>query len=369
MSESILDKVLDSQKEQEQANFDPSEMLAQLFKALSSKDEDVLRRRHGLHGGRKETLESIGKLYRVTRERIRQIESLAVKKIKSHSTFSDTLKPARHTILRVLREEGGGIMEQEYLLKRLLNFTPKADENVKSMLFLLEHLLDDVDRVGPSEHIKRSWMLKTTHHESAQEALRIVRLIVEDHGQPVTIAELWEKFRNHEQAKLYAGSMDQEMLSSHIAMSQHVDRNPFDEYGLVSWGTIVPKRMNDKIYLILKKSGKPLHFHEITERINSAKFDQRIAYPPTVHNELILNDRYVLVGRGVYALTEWGYKRGVVADVIRELLEKSPEGLSREEITKRVLEQRMVKKNTIYLALTNRGVFKKQGDRYVLSMV
>ena len=369
MSDSILDKVLDSQKEQERANFDPSEMLAQLFKVLTSKDEDVLRRRQGLHGGKKETLEAIGKMYGVTRERIRQIETSAVKKICENEGFHETIKPARHTVVLLLREEGNGIMEQDLLLKRLLNFTPKSDENIKSLIFLLEHLIEDVKRVGPSGAVKRSWMLSSASHDQANEILDLVKEIVEEHAAPVTLTELWEKFKEHEQAKIHAGRMDSDTLGSHIEMSQHLGKNPFGEYGLVEWGTIVPKRMNDKIYLVLKKHGEPLHFHEITDRINKAKFDHRTAYPPTVHNELILNDRYVLVGRGVYALTEWGFKPGVVADVIKELLRKYPEGLTREEITEKVLDQRMVKKNTIYLALTNNEAFKKAGDKYVLSVV
>ena len=117
--------------------------------------------------------------------------------------------------------------------------------------------------------------------------------------------------------------------------------------------------MNDKIYLVLKKEGKPLHFNKITELINKVNFDHRRAYPPTVHNELILNDRYVLVGRGIYALSEWGYKPGIVADVLVDILKEAAHSMDREQLVKTVLEQRLVKKNTIHLALTDRSKFKK----------
>jgi len=105
-----------------------------------------------------------------------------------------------------------------------------------------------------------------------------------------------------------------------------------------------------------------MHFTEITEVINNTGFDERKAYPPTVHNELILNDRYVLVGRGIYALKEWGYKPGVVVDVLTEILKKENKPLTRQELVQKVLEQRIVKKNTINLALTNKGKFKKNQD-------
>jgi hypothetical protein len=117
--------------------------------------------------------------------------------------------------------------------------------------------------------------------------------------------------------------------------------------------------MSDKIYLVLKKVGKPLHFNDITRLINETKFDHRVAYPPTVHNELILNDRYVLVGRGIYALKEWGYKPGVVVDILTSILKKEQRPMTRDELVAEVLKQRMVKRNTIHLALTNRKKFIK----------
>lgn len=106
-----------------------------------------------------------------------------------------------------------------------------------------------------------------------------------------------------------------------------------------------------------------MHFRKITDTINEIKFDGKKAHPATVHNELILDhDRYVLVGRGIYALKEWGYKPGVVADVITEILAQSPEPLARQEIIRRVLEKRLVKESTIILALMNKKRFKKNGQ-------
>jgi RNA polymerase primary sigma factor len=49
---------------------------------LSDKEADVLRRRFGLNNTKPQTLEEIGVVYGVTRERIRQIESSAIRKLK-----------------------------------------------------------------------------------------------------------------------------------------------------------------------------------------------------------------------------------------------------------------------------------------------
>ena len=82
------------------------------------------------------------------------------------------------------------------------------------------------------------------------------------------------------------------------------------------------------------------------------------AHVATTHNELIKDARFVLVGRGLYALTEWGYTAGVVKDVLREILAK--EGpLTREEIIDKVRKERYVKDNTIVVNLQDANLFKR----------
>src|SRR5690606_25884944 len=123
-----------------------------------------------------------------------------------------------------------------------------------------------------------------------------------------------------------------------------------------------------KAYLVLKHHGKPEHYSAITKMINEHRFDSRTAYQETVHNELIKDDRFVLIGRGIYALTEWGYKKGVVADVIREVLSESNSPLSRDEIIAEVMKRRQVKRNTILVGLSNKKFFQKIGkDKYTLA--
>ena len=113
--------------------------------------------------------------------------------------------------------------------------------------------------------------------------------------------------------------------------------------------------MKDKAYLVFKKENKPLHFTEVASLIDSA-------LPQTVHNELIKDSRFVLVGRGIYALKEWGYERGYVKDVIFKVLKSAQKPLDREEILEKVLEQRIVKKNTVLLNLSNKNYFLRTSE-------
>ena len=69
----------------------------------------------------------------------------------------------------------------------------------------------------------------------------------------------------------------------------------------------------------------------------------------------------------MYALKEWGYKPGVVSDVIAEVLQEHPAGLDRERIVDEILKRRMVRKSTILLALTDHARFTRLSDgRYTL---
>ncbi|MFA6391412.1 MAG: sigma factor-like helix-turn-helix DNA-binding protein [Patescibacteria group bacterium] len=364
---SILDKVISSKQEAEIEGFSPSDTVSSLLKYLTNKEEDVLRRRFGLSGQAKETLEAIGKAYNVTRERIRQIENSAIKKIKSLREFTRVSTEFEHTISNVLNRNGG-IMDENSLLRELLNFASDNPINNNCAVFILEELISKkIIRFPESNVINKSWSLPQISLDFVYEAVNQLVQILEKENKPMKLDELLYKFHKTEYFVNKSEVLTDEGIHSYITLCKKIDSNPFDEYGLAKWGTINPKRMKDKIYLVLKKEGKPLHFNDITELINKVKFDRRKAYPPTVHNELILNSDFVLVGRGIYALQEWGYKPGVVSDVLIKILEKSTEPLSRDELVRRVLDQRVVRKNTIHLALTDKSKFKKLPDkRYVL---
>ena len=133
----------------------------------------------------------------------------------------------------------------------------------------------------------------------------------------------------------------------------------FGHWGLSTSKQIVPKDVGDKAYLVLKEHGKPEHYSTITEMINKAAFDNRTAYKETVHNELIKDRRFILIGRGIYALDEWGFKPGVVSDVIKEILSEAGKPLPKDKIIEAVLKRRQVKKNTILVGLSNKKLFRK----------
>ncbi|KKW30174.1 MAG: hypothetical protein UY75_C0040G0001, partial [Parcubacteria group bacterium GW2011_GWC2_52_8c] len=157
-----------------------------------------------------------------------------------------------------------------------------------------------------------------------------------------------------------AGESD---IKSAMMISKGLARNIFNEVGLASWSEIKPKGVRDKAYVVLQKTGKPMHFREVASAINSMQWTRKPAHPQTVHNELIkAGNQFVLVGRGLYALREWGYTPGTVATFMQEVLRGAAKPLAKEEIVKSVLERRFVKENTILLNLQNRTLFSKNPD-------
>lgn len=364
---SILDKIISTQQVSHRESFNPHAALLQLLQTLTERERQVLERRFALNGKEAETLENIGQTFQVTRERVRQIQRLAVQKLKEGKTPASLLAPIQQVVVEVLEAEGGIAP-----IDRLRRTLQEAADGVSfpEIDFYLNELLTDIVAPcgGDGSTLVSGWQLRSARLEPMESLIVAAVEYITHAGTPV--AE--EQLASHLAAAKLMMPLGVPLTDGHLAvslleMSRQVRRNAFGEWGLTHWETVSPKRMNDKIYMVLKKHGKPLHFRDITKLINEQHFDHKMAYPPTVHNELIMDTKYVLVGRGIYALKEWGYKPGVVADIlVQTLRERGP--LGRDELVDEVMKQRLVKKGTIYLALTNRQHFQRLPDgRYTLA--
>ena len=396
---SILDQIINYQKAEEVANLDAVEIISNLFNELSDRERDVLMRRYGLSNEGKETLESIGSVHNLTRERIRQIETVSIKRLQQLKNLDDYVKNLKRIILQLL-EEHGGLMEKNYLLDILASFSSngfKADPQVelkhKNYLnFLITKLLhNEFEEVMSSKNFLSSYKLKyqeLSHlEELTEELLQKIgeaKKILATEDLIDIICEL-DSYKKHEEKLATKNTLDisnvlkfdlydedpevinkNKTLYSILRAAKKIEQNKFGFWGIHNWREIKPKTINDKIYLVLKNSGEPMHFEQIAEQINKIGFDGKKANAATVHNELILDDKYVLVGRGLYGLKDWGYKKGTVIDVIEEILNEAKTPLTRDEIIAKVLEKRYVKKATIILALMNKEKFSKIDGKYSL---
>ncbi len=396
---SILDQIIHNQKAEEVAKLNAIEIIDNLFSKLTCREKDVIVRRYGLHSGNKETLESIGRAHNLTRERIRQIETTSIKKLQQLQNLEDYINSLKKVIFQLL-EEHGGLMEKDYLLNILVvfslnGFKARTDDGIihkNYLYFLISKLLhNEFEELANSKHFKDSYKLKHQTIDHLEEIIEELFNKIKQSKKTYNTNELinlimeLENYHKYKEKIIDNNTIDiskvlksdlfeekgdvineNKTLYTILKAARKIEQNKFGHWGIHNSREIKPKTINDKIYLVLKNVGQPIHFVEIANHINKIAFDNKQANPATVHNELILDDKYVLVGRGIYSLKEWGYKDGTVIDVIKDILAETENPMSKDEIIEKVLKKRLVKKATIILALMNKNMFKKIDGRYTL---
>jgi DNA-directed RNA polymerase delta subunit len=337
----------------------PTEAVFALISGLKPRTKDIIIKRFGLDGNNKQTLEEIGKFHGITRERVRQIESAAIKDLKNNDKI-DLLEGSVNLLEKILMVYGN-ISECENLINKFNASIADNKTNGNIIEFILI-LSDQFEQFDETDNMRKAWGLKNYKLDVPQKAVKILMEVLEARKKPLMEIDAIKSVLNHSES-LEAGIENQKAVLSYLKLSKKVLSNPYQEWGLSSWSEITPKGVKDKAYLVLKKNGRPLHFTDITKKINEANFNGKRAISQTVHNELIKDKRFVLVGRGMYALVEWGYNPGTVAEVIESALINANVPLSKEELIDVVLKQRMVKRNTVVLALQNRDRFIKTSDK------
>lgn len=335
-------------------SFKPKEVTKRLLSTLTKRGQDVLISRYGL--GPKSarlTLDAIGKKYNITRERVRQIENHSINTIRKSKVYKDA--EAIFTELRELVLSLGGLVSEKDLLNHL-----SKDPNTQNHFHLLFVIGEEFRREKEDEEFKHRWHVDPELAEKIKQALRKLYSKLSD-DDLIVEGDLINMFLE-EVRDLNDQYKNEEVIKRWLSVSHKIGKNPLGEWGRASSPNVNAKGMRDYAFLVIRKHGSPIHFKEVAKSIT--QYFNKKAHVATTHNELIKDDRFVLVGRGLYALSEWGYMSGVVKDVIKNILEK--EGpLTKEKIVEKVLKERYVKENTILVNLQNSKYFKKDSqNRY-----
>jgi len=312
------------------------------LKDLPQRTADVIERRFGLKTGQKETLEAIGQSFGITRERVRQIEREGFEKIRPEIRKNEEM----FAYFKQIISSFGGLKKEDNLLDIL-----GQGKNQNQVFFLLTNG-QGFERIQEDDNFYAFW---TDDKNSIPKAKKVINSAISRFKKDRKILSLDE---------LAEG--DKEFFASYIEISKEIQKNPEEKYGLKNWLEIKPRGIKDKAYLVLKKKEQPLHFTQIASLIGELPFSaQKKVHTATVHNELIKDDRFILVGRGLYALKEWGYETGVVKDIIFKSLKQAKRPLTKNEILEKVQKQRFVKENTILLNLQNKEYFvRDEKGRY-----
>ncbi len=323
--------------------------VASLIKEVIPRNRDIISRRFGLKNSKKETLESIGRSYGITRERVRQIEEFTLKQL-SKSTADSSGVADYVTWATDFIESNDGVVREKDLFKAFSGQEKDSLYNT-SLLFVLS-VKGRLVRSPENNEFNTFWASDVQKLDSFKNNVALLARAFEKNGKVVSVGEL----------ESFAKKNSVDKIGACLSVSKLLNRNIFNEVGLVSWASVKPRGVRDKAYLVLRKANSPKHFGEIAELINKVGFSNKKANIQTVHNELIKDSRFVLVGRGTYALSEWGYFSGTVKDVLVDILKKSPKPLARASLVAKVMDARMVKENTILLNLQDFKTFSKKED-------
>jgi DNA-directed RNA polymerase delta subunit len=311
------------------------------------REREIISRRFGLDGN-KETLEQIGEMLSITRERVRQLEKaiLIRLQISAEENKIPELAAAEKILVRNLDEMGRAAKISNLADKIYGRATTPAE---KTGIYFIATFSGNLTVVEENDkyHAAIAIAKDGTEKEVRAKVDKIVTIIKEN-KKPMTLDELDNK-------------LDYEH-PNHIRAMASISKNLAslnDLYGLAKWPAVNPKNIRDKIYVVLESKKEPMHFSDIAKEISASSFKRKNVTIQAIHNELIKDSRFVLIGRGIYALSSWGYAKGTVSDIIKGILAEAKAPLTREEIVKRVLKTRKVKETTILLNLQNKKFFTK----------
>ena len=335
----------------DKTGFKPKAIVKRLLVSLPERSRVVLESRFGLGTSTERvTLEAIGKRYGITRERVRQIENHALAALNKSPAFAQA-EGAFEELERIIDSLGGIVCEDD-----LLNFMTK-DKSMQNHIYFLLVLGDPFKYRKEDDETNRCWYVDQELAQKVEGALKNLYSGLNDEDL-IPEGEMIDRFLKELQ-NINDKHRNQEVLKRWLAISKNIGKNPLGEWGQAESQNVKTKGVRDFAYLAVKKHGSPLHFREVANLIE--KMFDRKAHVATTHNELIKDSRFVLVGRGMYALKEWGYTEGVVRDVVREALRKYGP-MTKDQIIEKVLKERHVKPGTIVVNLQNQKYFKRAKD-------
>jgi len=340
----------------------PTEFTQKAVLALLSRSKEVILKRFGLNGEKEYTLDKIGQDLKITRERVRQIEKGAMVKINNANAKEVS---EFNSLFQNIISKNGGVMERNFFLDKTIAFMEsergikaKDAEEEKRNLVLIIALISEIKRDLANKKHKDILYLNKESLETAFLVISEAVKIFTEEKKAMELVDIFASVKDRQIFKEKNINLTEDSFLSYLTLSMEIGSNTRGQWGLRTWPFIFPRSVRDKAYLILFYKKEPLHFKTIAHLINETwTKKKKPALAETVHNELIKDKRFVLVGRGIYALAEWGYERGTVQDIIKNILAKKGRPMKKEDIIKEVSAQRLVKPSTIILNLKNKDVF------------
>ena len=348
-------------------NVSVSKIITSLLAGLDAKKREVIEGRYGLRDGEQKTLAELGSKYAVTRERIRQIEAGAFEDLQAVAGKSAEIGQFVNLVKTHIKNIGG-VRREVLLLSDLRAMIGDPNTaNLSSKVKLILEVAGEPKFCSDGREFHSYWYLNEEDRKKATTLVAKLANWLNGRKDQETISH--EKVDSFFNEAIKPHNLKDLVALNYVSMSKLFHVNHFGDFGLSEWPSVNPRTVRDWVYLVLKKNSKPAHFEDIAVMINKVRKDSKVAHPQTVHNELIKDQRFILVGRGMYGLKEFGLMPGTAREVMSRLL-KQHGPLTPKELLGLVLKERLLKKNTILINLQNKKYFKRLEDgRYTLHLV
>lgn len=333
-------------------SFKPKQVSKKLLSSLNPRMRDIVSNRYGLENEKRMTLEAIGKTYDITRERVRQIENFALASIKKtadyreHAFVFEELK----NIIRDL----GSVVEESTLMNHI-----SKDKVLQNHINLYLVIGGHFTKIKETDDFNTHWSVDDLLSDHIRDSLNKLHNSINEE-ELLQEEEILERFVSNLDQLIDDYKNNKDIISKYFSISKVVGKNDLGEWGKVTSPHIKARGVKDYAYLVVRRHGKPMHFKQVAEEI--IKIFKKKTNVATCHNELIKDKRFVLVGRGMYGLKEWGHAAGVVRDVIVQTLKEAGKPMTKQEIIDKVLSKRLVKANTVTINLQDPKYFKKDKD-------
>ncbi|MCZ7554451.1 MAG: hypothetical protein M5U05_18045 [Anaerolineales bacterium] len=318
---------------------------------ISERQKAVVTRRYTLFGGNKQSLQEIGQVLGVTRERVRQLEREALNTLRTRRGLELSLEAYVEGVFWT----GPGVVTEMQLVSLISDVVACDDIHVPEAIRLL---LDTSDRVCffGGQRLK-AWLRKDFDLEQLLLVLKATRRRLKEVHAPVSFDEL-ERFVECELSEI-DGEPKCRLLRAIVGAHEDF-RVENDKVMLASW----ERKITDEIVVALRRIGEPAHYRRITEVANSLLPSNQKTAARNVHSQLgRYAELFVRVGQGIFGLREWGLPEdGNVANAAYRVLTEADQPLHLDILIDRVLETWRVHRNSVVMAVGNDDRFVSIGS-------
>ncbi len=324
-----------------------------ILENLSEKERSVIEQRVGLFW-EKQTLHSIGSSFEpsITRERVRQIEETGIRKIGRMWKTSSLAKVQE--LSRKYIALHGWVISKEKLLNILikdLNLDKDVNPNIIDILIQADFDINkSKHKLWCKVHFLSPGVEKETVKLIHNEALKILKKKKEVITKTSLYESISSNLKKDEDIPLV-------LIDSVLDLFEDIVFWEKNLVWLTKWKILNPKTIKDNAIYVMKKEKVPMHFVDLANKITETL--GKSVKVSTIHNELIRNPEFVLIGRWIYALKEWGFKSWTVLDVIVKILEDNGWPMNVKQITKEVLKTRNVQESTVYMNLQSKSIIER----------